>query len=147
MQYPAVESKKFLRSVSYLRNFTNYFKSIICVRDCFGYLKVRDGALVQTLTEMPLEILCRIQLLLRLLKNDDIFSYLWRKNSITQKRSTTLVLSFKCLVSKSKTLMFLLIDDISRLQSAKILHRINIFVAQQQESGHDDFLCLWIVSP
>jgi hypothetical protein len=51
------------------------------------------------------------------------------------------------MLSKSKALIFSGINDISRLQSAKILHRINIFVAQQQESGHDDFPCLWIVSP
>jgi hypothetical protein len=71
MQYPAVVSKNLLRSVSYLRNFTNSFKSIIFVLDCFGSLKVRDGASVQTLAEMPVGILCTIQLLLELLKNDD----------------------------------------------------------------------------
>jgi len=54
-----------------LRNFTNSFKSIIFVLDCFGSLKVRDGAIVQTLAEMPLGILCRIQLFLGLLKNDE----------------------------------------------------------------------------
>lgn len=71
MQYPAVVSKNLLRSVSYLRNFTNSFKSIIFVLDYFGSLKVRDGAIVQTLAEMPVGILCTIQLLLELLENDD----------------------------------------------------------------------------
>jgi hypothetical protein len=74
MQYPAVVSKNLLRSVSYLRNFTNSFKSIIFVLDCFGSLKVRDGAIVQTLAALLFGILCTIQVFLKSLHNADIFS-------------------------------------------------------------------------